>query len=153
MYSNKQKRQDLMNELWVEYKRLRNKVTRILREAEANYWRQEFNNTESRKDFWQLVAKIIHQKKVNNIGSIADDQGNMIFNDKIKAEAMNDSFVAVGPNLASKINPIPHFQDVGHIYRITPTLPGVNLNKTDRLRRIMTINPNKASAPQPLHCP
>ena len=34
-----------------------------------------------------------------------------------------------------------------HIYRITPTLPGVNLNITDLLSRITTINPNKASDP------
>ena len=71
----------------------------------------------------------------------------MILDDKIKAEAMNDYFVAVGPNLASQINPIPYFRDIEHIYRITPTLPGVNLNKTDLLRRIKSINPNKASGP------
>ena len=79
--------------------------------------------------------------------SIADDQGNMILDNKNKAEAMNDHFVAVGPNLASQINPIPYFRDTEHIYRITPTLPGVNLNKTDLLRRIKSINPKKASAP------
>ena len=60
---------------------------------------------------------------------------------------MNDYSVAVGPNLASKINPIPYFRDIEHIYRITPTLPGLNLNKTDLFRRIMTMNPNKASGP------
>ena len=96
-------------ELWDKYKKLRNEVTKLLREAEANYWRQEFNNTESSKDFWKLVARITHKKKLNNIGSIADDQGNMILDDKNKAEAMNDYFVAVGPNLASQINPIPYF--------------------------------------------
>ena len=99
-------------------------------------------------DFWELVARITHKKKVNKIGPIADDQGNMILDDKLnKAEAMNDYFVAMGPNLASKINPIPYFRDIEHIYRITATLPGVNLNKTDLPRRIMTINPNKVSGP------
>ena len=29
-------------ELWEEYKKLRNEVTKLLREAEAKYWRQEF---------------------------------------------------------------------------------------------------------------
>ena len=72
-------------ELWDEHKKLRNEVTKLLREAEANYWRQEFNNTESSKDFWKLVARITHKKKLNNIVPIADDQGNMILDDKNKA--------------------------------------------------------------------
>ena len=116
-------------ELWEEYKKLRNEVTKLLREAEAKYWRQEFKNTESSKDFWRLVARITHKKKLNNIGPIVDDQGHMILDDKNKAEAMNDYFVAVGPNLASQINPIPNFRDIEHIYRITPTLSSVRLNK------------------------
>ena len=58
-------------ELWEEYKKLRNEVTKLLREAEANYWRQEFKNTESSKDFWKLVAKSNHKKKLNNIGPIS----------------------------------------------------------------------------------
>ena len=71
----------------------------------------------------------------------------MILDDQTKAEAMNDYFVAVGPNLASQINPLPNFRDVEHIYRITPTLSSISLNKSDLLRRINTINPNKASGP------
>ena len=69
-----------------------------LREAETNYWRQEFNNTESSKDSWELVARITHKNKLNNIGPLADDQGNMILDDKNKAE----DFVTVRPNLASQ---------------------------------------------------
>lgn len=69
-----------------------------LREAETNYWRQECNNTESSKDSWELVARITHKNKLNNIGPLADDQGNMILDDKNKAE----DFVTVGPNLASQ---------------------------------------------------
>ena len=103
-------------ELWDEYKKQRNEVTKLIREVEANYWRQEFNNTESSKDFWKLVARITHKKKLNNIGPIADDQGNMIPDDKNKAEAMNDYFVAVAPNLASQMNPIPFFRDTCRAY-------------------------------------
>ena len=81
------------------------------------------------------------------IGPIVDDQGHIILEDKNKAEAMNDYFVAVGPNLASQINPIPNSRDIEHIYRITPTLSSVSLNKSDLLRRIKSIKPNKASGP------
>ena len=101
----KQAKETRSKELWDEYKKLRNEVTRLLREAEANYWTK--HNTESSKDFWKLVARIIQKKKLNNIGPIADDQGNMILDDKNKAEAMNDS--------ASQINLIPYSQDTEHI--------------------------------------
>ena len=49
--------------LWDEYKKLRNEVTKLLRDTEANYWRQEFQNTECSKDFWKLVARITKKKK------------------------------------------------------------------------------------------
>ena len=123
----KQAKETGSKEQWEEYKKLRNEVTKLLREAEAHYWRQEFKNTESSKDFWKLVAKITHTKKLNNIGPIVDDQGHMILEDKNKVEAMNDYFVAVGPNLASQINPIPNSGDIEHIYRITPTLSSVSV--------------------------
>lgn len=94
----KQAKETGSNELWVKYKKLRNEVAMHLREAETNYWRQEFNNTESSKDSWELVARITHKNKLNNIGPLADNQGNMILDDKNKAE----DFVTVGPNLASQ---------------------------------------------------
>lgn len=72
-------------DLWDEYKKLRNEVTKLLRDAEANYWSQEFQNTESSKDFWKLVSRITHKKKLNNIGPIADDQSYMILDDQTKA--------------------------------------------------------------------
>ena len=40
-----------------------------------------------------------------------------------------------------------NFRDIEHIYRITPTLSSVRLNKSDLLRRIKAIKPNKASGP------
>ena len=52
----------------------------------------------------------------------------MILDDKNKADTMNDYFVAVGPSLASKIDSIPYFRDIEHIYRLAPTRLGVNLN-------------------------
>ena len=38
----KQAKETGSNELWVKYKKLRNEVAMLLREAETNYWRQEF---------------------------------------------------------------------------------------------------------------
>ena len=45
---------------WNKYITLRNKVTSLMRTAEANYWKQQFANTKSSKDFWRLVGKLTY---------------------------------------------------------------------------------------------
>ena len=143
----KRAKQTRSAEHWAEYKKLRNQVTKLLRESEANYWRQEFKNTKCSKDFWKLVSTITHKKKPSTIGPLKDDQGTIITDDQAKAEAMNDYFVAIGPDLASKVHPAEEFKNTEHLYRVTPTLSQILADKAILLRRIKNINPNKASGP------
>ena len=60
---------------------------------------------------------------------------------------MNDYFVAIGPDLASKVHPAEEFKNTEHLYRVTPTLSQILADKAILLRRIKNINPNKASGP------
>ena len=60
---------------------------------------------------------------------------------------MNDYFVAIGPDLASKVHPAEEFKNTEHLYRVTPTLSQILADKATLLRRIKNINPNKASGP------
>lgn len=132
---------------WEEYRKLRNEVTSVLRIAEANYWKQEFKNANFSKDFWKLVGKLTNKKKQSLIGPIRDDQNNIILDDSIKAEAMNDFFITIGPTLASNINPVEGFSDTMHLYRVSPTLSQVPLERDKLQKRLSTINPIKASGP------
>ena len=49
---------DKANEdLKMRYKRLRNEVIRMIREAAANNWREKFAESKCSRDFWQTVKK------------------------------------------------------------------------------------------------
>lgn len=125
----------------------KNRDTRLLREAEANYWKQEFKNTKCSKDFWKLVSKITHNEKETIIGPIKDHHNTVIVDDNIKAEAMNDFLTSVGPNLASKIIPSEDFSAIQHIYRVTPILSQLPTEKTKLCERLRIMNPKKAKGP------
>ena len=61
------------------------------------------------------------------IGPFRDDENNIIFDDVVKAEAMNDYFTTIGPTLASKINSAEGFIDMTHLYKVSPTISQVPL--------------------------
>ena len=89
-------------DLWWEFKKARNEVTRQLRTAEALYWKNEFAKTQNSRDVWNVVKKVKRQEcKQNTIGPIRDDQDNIILEDSVKATLMNDYFSTIGENLMS----------------------------------------------------
>ena len=44
--------------LWKQYRRQRNYVTKLMREAEALYWKDKFENANSSGDFWKVVREM-----------------------------------------------------------------------------------------------
>ena len=87
---------------WKQHRKQRNRVTRIIREAEAEYWKDKFENTKSSGDFWNVVREMQGKRKCN-IGAIKGENGNIITDAKEKAESFNQFFAKVGENLAAKI--------------------------------------------------
>ena len=71
------------------YKEARNLANIRMRKAEAEYWRSEFDNLSSSKEFWKLVKKVNRKTKVTKIGPLEDEQGNIQTSDIIKAKLMN----------------------------------------------------------------
>ena len=49
---------------WEEYKRTRNKVMKMLREAKSIFWLNQFKKAKNAKDFWNTVTEVmnLHQK-------------------------------------------------------------------------------------------
>ena len=43
------------NKLWADYKSSRNKVSKMLRFAEAQYWKKKFLESKDSKSFWKTV--------------------------------------------------------------------------------------------------
>ena len=111
---------------WSLYKATRNRVKRLIRDAEITYWREQFAKAENSKNFWQVVSKAQGKNARKPIPPVQDGDGTILTNDSDKAEEMNNYFANIGIKLAEKfhhdsgssinqltatINPVPHVLD------------------------------------------
>ena len=91
--------------LWTEAKRLRNNCTARLRDARADYIRDNLqNNQGNQKKFWKGIQKVIpsaNKKSKGHFKLVDIDTGSDI-KEENTAQFINDFFVNIGPNLASK---------------------------------------------------
>ena len=83
-----------------KYQDLRNQARKELRIAEMTYWKDQFKKANTNKDFWKLVNKVKRKQKDCRIGPLKDSQGNLVTDDKQKAEIMNSYFATIGQTLA-----------------------------------------------------
>ena len=113
---------------WSLYKATRNRVKKLIRDAELTYWREQFAKSENSKNFWQVVRKAQGKNARKPIppGPVQNSDGTILTNDSDKAEEMNTFFANIGIKLAEKfhhasgssinqppatINPVFHFLD------------------------------------------
>ena len=94
-------------ELWKEAKRLRNTCIRRLREARADYIKENLNNNMGdQKKFWKNIQNVLPSKRTYgplNLKLIDQSTGKHIAEEST-ASYINDFFVNIGPNLAKKCN-------------------------------------------------
>ena len=114
---------------WSNYKKQRNLCTKLLRSAELAYWKDKFSNAKSSKEFWKTVKLSVQgTNKSSSIGPIKDQQGILLTDDTLKANALNSYFTNICSTL--NINAAPHPPPLtNYIYRITPTLPSLTVNQ------------------------
>eukprot|EP00112_Aurelia_sp_Birch-Aquarium-sp1_P021970 Seg604.7 transcript_id=Seg604.7/GoldUCD/mRNA.D3Y31 product="putative RNA-directed DNA polymerase from transposon X-element" pseudo=true protein_id=Seg604.7/GoldUCD/D3Y31 len=125
------------------YQELRNKVNKSLRKAEANYWKEQFANASSSKEFWQTVGKLRKKTKNANIVALKDDDGMLKTLDTEKVEILNNFFADVGENLAKKFGESNRCGN-SFINRITPICDEIKVNEEKLLHQIFSLKPNKA---------
>ena len=75
---------------WQEYRKVKNLVTKSLKEAEASYWRKKFEEVSSSNDFWKTFHKVTKNKVRGKIGPLKAYNGELITDDKQKADLMNN---------------------------------------------------------------
>ena len=133
------------NNLWADNKSSRNKVSKMLRCAEAQYWKKKFTETKDSKSFWKTVNEATGKSKSKQISLLRDTDNKEITNDYEKAELINSYFINIGRELAEKFPEAdePH----QFIYRVTPTVQDLEVNINKLIADIKTININKASGP------
>ena len=91
-----------------------------LRLAEANYWREQFQNSTPTKEFWQILKKLKRQTKDTNIAASDDGNGTMRSLDSEKIELLNDYFADIGEDLAKNSMERVNGNDTSYISRTAP---------------------------------
>ena len=84
---------------WLEYKRLRNDVTRSMHQAKASYFSDLFSEVKSTSAYWNLVNKATNTKARKSIGPIKKEDETLALTDKEKANSINLFFSNVGNKL------------------------------------------------------
>ena len=100
----------------------------------------------SSKDFWKTFHKITNNKVRGKIGLLKENNGELIDDDKQKADLMNNFFINVGKNLAEKF-PQKIENSNEYIYRISPTISSLIIDEEKLRKQIRKINPKKAAGP------
>ena len=103
---------------WQNYKKERNRCTKLLRHAETNYWKNKFDNADTGKDFWKVVKEFEGGNQKTCIGPIKDDEGILLTDNVDKCNQLNNFFVNIG-----KVEKIPENAFLmSHLYRVTPSV-------------------------------
>ena len=87
---------------WNLYKAARNRVKRLICDAEISYWREQFAEAENSKSFWRIVRKTQGKNTRKPIPPVQDSDGKILTNDYNKTEEMNNYFANIGTKLAEK---------------------------------------------------
>ena len=111
-----------------EYKKIRSKVSKELKMAEAKYWKRKLADTDKGgSDFWRIVKGLTGTERSGErkIGPIKSETGDTLTNDKQMAECFNQFFANIGVELANEFGE-DDVERVQCISRVAPTLSELN---------------------------
>ena len=126
------------------YKDTRNRVKKLLRKAEIQYWREQFAEADNSKKFWQVVRKAQGKDKRRTIPPLYGNDGDILTDDLDKAKCINEYFMDIGKHLAEKFN---HGSDsatdrqLEHIYRVSPMSSHIDLSEKQVIQKLNNIKP------------
>ncbi len=127
------------------YKKVRNEVVKIVKNAKANYYMQAFSNCEANpKKMWKKVNELTNRNaKSTNINDISDD-GNIVTEPGKIANVFNNFFTDIGPKLAKDLP--EHYQIPESYVKPLNTIFSFQLvTETDVSKLLYTIKTNKAT--------
>ena len=78
-----------------------------MKRAERNYWIKLLSEKENnKKDFWKVVRKMTNKDgKIKRTGPIKNEEDELVYKDKKKAETMNKYFSNTGSNWQKNSQP------------------------------------------------
>ena len=122
---------------WADYKAARNKVTKMLHSAEAQYWMNKFAETKDSKSFWKTVSEATGKSRVKAQAS-SETQTTMKY-------PMIMRKLNIGKELAEKFPETD--EKCQFVYRITPTIQDLEVTINKLKSDLKNLKPNKASGP------
>ena len=125
---------------------VKNEVRKLLRKAEARYWRELFNEATCKQDFWKVYKKVTNKGNGTKIGPLKSKEEELIVCDKEKAEVMNEFYANIGREISQTFTQ-NNSKEIEHFYRITPTVQDPSYDRDALLKQLRKINPHKASGP------
>ena len=121
--------------IWKRYKNSRNTAKKMIRHVEIRYWKEQFEQAGTDKQFWKIVRKAQGKDKKCQIPPIDDGSGKILVDDLDKAECLNKYFSNIGQELSKK------FQDSivdtnQNFYRITPSCSQIKLSEEQLVQNL-----------------
>ena len=130
---------------WNEYRRVRNEVRKLLKNAEAKCWRDQFSEATCKQDFWNIYNKVTNRGNRTKIGPLKSKEGELIVCDKEKAEAMNEFYANIGWEISQTFTQ-NNDKEIEHIYRIAPTVQDPSYDGDTLLKQLRKVNPQRIRA-------
>ena len=144
LYCKFLKKRTLLNETnYKSYKRL---FESVLKRSKKNYYSEKLNKNNNTQNTWNIIKEVIGKKNLdrNTLPTIIKINNNLIVNKSLIAETLNNFFVDIGTNLASKIGP----SQTNFRSYLTPNknvMTNHELTEDELLNSVSLLKPNKSS--------
>ena len=135
--------------IWVDYKRLRNEITSDLRKAKAAYFRDQLKRAKTTSVYWNVLSKATNPKVRKKIGPLKRDDNGLAVKDTKKASLMNNFFSMIGEKLNAGQPQAPQ-PFTSPCFKPVPCISDINLSRFDTDRKITILKNNKATGPDSL---
>ena len=128
-------KQSYYDDLWNEYRLVRNTVTSKIRKARRNFYTNRLSNVENHNQIWSILKDVMPNKKSSQDGSSRSDNTS-------QANQFNEYFANVGTELASKIPVIS--SNVNHNDTAQSSFDFTSVTEDEVLKILMSMKNKKS---------
>ena len=135
-------------ELWSEYRSLRNRLTQEVRLSKSEYYTNLFDEVKDCRSHWKLVKSSSGSRTVQPILGIRGNDQIIETSDSRKAEIVNEFFSTIGEKLASELYLDQSLENsFSYITRVTPTVTNIDFTYDSIMQDLIKLKHNKTCGP------
>ena len=135
--------------IWADYKRLRNEITSDLRKAKAAYFRDQLKKAKTTSAYWNVLSKATKPKVRKKIGPLKRGDNSLAVKDTEKASLMNCFFSTIAEKLNAGQLQAPQ-PLISLCSKPVPCISDINLSSFDIDRKITLLKNNTIIGKWPL---